>query len=119
MVTPGPLTTSRTVKEAMLHDWGSRDPEFIAINRRIRERLVELASTEWAILVGSASLVRPGGRLVYATCSVEPEENEQLVARCLERHPELRLVDPTAWLPSGCQKATKRCAAYGGPWPGP
>jgi 2-aminoethylphosphonate-pyruvate transaminase len=43
LLTPGPLTTSPTVKQAMLRDWGSRDTEFIAINRRVRERLVELA----------------------------------------------------------------------------
>lgn len=42
MLTPGPLTTSRTVKEAMRHDYGSRDQRFIDINRRVRERLVEL-----------------------------------------------------------------------------
>jgi aspartate aminotransferase-like enzyme len=29
LLTPGPLTTSRSTKEAMLHDWGSRDGEFI------------------------------------------------------------------------------------------
>ena len=43
LLTPGPLTTSQTVKKAMLHDWGSRDTDFIAINRRIRELLVEIA----------------------------------------------------------------------------
>jgi 2-aminoethylphosphonate-pyruvate transaminase len=43
LLTPGPLTTSLTVKQAMLHDWGSRDTDFIAINRRIRELLVEMA----------------------------------------------------------------------------
>jgi 2-aminoethylphosphonate-pyruvate transaminase len=43
LLTPGPLTTSLSVKQAMLHDWGSRDQTFIAINRRLRERLVELA----------------------------------------------------------------------------
>src|SRR5439155_1251 len=43
---PGPLTTSRAVKEAMLHDWGSRDVEFIKMNARVRERLVELAGGE-------------------------------------------------------------------------
>jgi len=46
LLTPGPLTTSTTVKEAMLHDWGSRDREFIAINRRMRDRLVALAGGE-------------------------------------------------------------------------
>jgi 2-aminoethylphosphonate-pyruvate transaminase len=43
LLTPGPLTTSATVKQAMLHDWGSRDRDFIAINRRVRERLIALA----------------------------------------------------------------------------
>ena len=43
LLTPGPLTTSHSVKESMLHDWGSRDREFIAMNRRVRERLVGLA----------------------------------------------------------------------------
>jgi 2-aminoethylphosphonate-pyruvate transaminase len=42
LLTPGPLTTSLTVKHAMLHDWGSRDTDFIAINRRIRELLVAM-----------------------------------------------------------------------------
>jgi len=46
LLTPGPLTTSRSVKEAMLHDWGSRDKNFIAINRQVRERLVALAGGE-------------------------------------------------------------------------
>ena len=43
LLTPGPLTTSLTVKQAMLHAWGSRDKTFIAINRRVREKLVALA----------------------------------------------------------------------------
>ena len=43
LLTPGPLTTSASVKAAMTRDWGSRDREFIAINKRVRDRLVELA----------------------------------------------------------------------------
>ena len=46
LLTPGPLTTSATVKHAMLQDWGSRDSAFIEINRRIRERLVALAGAQ-------------------------------------------------------------------------
>lgn len=42
LFTPGPLTTSLTVKQAMLHDAGSRDPQFIALVRSIRERLLQL-----------------------------------------------------------------------------
>jgi len=43
LLTPGPLTTSATVKWAMLRDWGSRDDAFIALNRRIRERVAAIA----------------------------------------------------------------------------
>jgi 2-aminoethylphosphonate-pyruvate transaminase len=46
LLTPGPLTTSDTVKRAMLRDWGSRDRGFIELNARIRARLVELAGGE-------------------------------------------------------------------------
>jgi 2-aminoethylphosphonate-pyruvate transaminase len=43
LLTPGPLTTSSTVKRAMLRDWGSRDRDFMALNARVRDRLVRLA----------------------------------------------------------------------------
>ena len=42
LFTPGPLTTSRTVKQAMLRDLGSRDVEFIQLVQEIRHRLVKL-----------------------------------------------------------------------------
>ncbi|SEE20008.1 2-aminoethylphosphonate--pyruvate transaminase [Rhizobiales bacterium GAS188] len=43
LLTPGPLTTSRSVKAAMIHDWGSRDAAFVAINKAVLERLPEIA----------------------------------------------------------------------------
>jgi 2-aminoethylphosphonate-pyruvate transaminase len=43
LLTPGPLTTSATVKQAMLHDWGSRDANFIRINKEVREGLLSIA----------------------------------------------------------------------------
>jgi 2-aminoethylphosphonate-pyruvate transaminase len=46
LLTPGPLTTSLTVKQAMLRDWGSRDKQFIALNARIRKKLVLIAGGE-------------------------------------------------------------------------
>ena len=42
LLTPGPLTTSATVKQAMLHDYGSRDSTFIEINAHILDRLVDI-----------------------------------------------------------------------------
>jgi 16S rRNA (cytosine967-C5)-methyltransferase len=41
-----------------------------------------------------APLVRPGGRLIYGTCSVLEEENETVVAGFLDRHPEFRTLPP-------------------------
>src|SRR5476651_1272714 len=43
LLTPGPLTTSVTVKQAMVHDWGSRDQGFIAINKMVLEKIAILA----------------------------------------------------------------------------
>ena len=42
LLTPGPLTTSRSVKEAMIHDWGSRDASFVEINQSVLSRLAAL-----------------------------------------------------------------------------
>ena len=51
-----------------------------------------LAAEASALLDGVAPLVRPGGRLIAITCSIEREENEDLVHRLLERRRELRPV---------------------------
>jgi 2-aminoethylphosphonate-pyruvate transaminase len=39
LLTPGPLTTSRSVKAAMVHDWGSRDSNFLSMNREVLKNL--------------------------------------------------------------------------------
>ncbi len=46
LLTPGPLTTSAETKQAMLHDWGSRDAAFIETNRRVLDRLLAIAGAE-------------------------------------------------------------------------
>jgi len=46
LFTPGPLTTSAGVKQAMLRDVGSRDDEFVAVIKDIRHRLVRLANVD-------------------------------------------------------------------------
>ncbi|WP_153074314.1 2-aminoethylphosphonate--pyruvate transaminase [Paraburkholderia bonniea] len=48
LLTPGPLTTSRTVKAAMMHDWGSRDARFISINHAVLAQLAEIVHGEGA-----------------------------------------------------------------------
>ena len=46
LLTPGPLTTSRTVKLALLADWGSRDVEFRKLVKEIRQELLQLAGCD-------------------------------------------------------------------------
>jgi 2-aminoethylphosphonate-pyruvate transaminase len=61
LFTPGPLTTSLTVKRAMLHDAGSRDPSFIKLVRDIRGQLLQLggvsreAGYETVLMQGSGT----------------------------------------------------------------
>lgn len=77
LLTPGPLTTSLSVKQAMLRDWGSRDPAFIDLNADIRRRLVAIAeggddyvcvpvqgSGTFAIEATLGTVVPPQGKLL-------------------------------------------------------
>eukprot|EP01031_Cornospumella_fuschlensis_P047889 gene47889-58667_t len=43
LLTPGPLTTSRATKEAMLRDWGSWDADFNRVTAEIRQQLLAMA----------------------------------------------------------------------------
>lgn len=54
LFTPGPLTTSRTVKQAMARDLGSRDVTFIQTVRHIRARLLAVAGVELDYVLASA-----------------------------------------------------------------
>ncbi|MBL8473621.1 MAG: RsmB/NOP family class I SAM-dependent RNA methyltransferase [Rhodocyclaceae bacterium] len=55
--------------------------------------VAELAAKQRAILAGAARLVKPGGRLVYATCSLLEEENSAVVADFLAAHGEFQVQD--------------------------
>lgn len=56
----------------------------------------DLAERQKQILFNAACVVRPGGRLLYSTCSVEPDENEQVVQTFLDNNETFRLVELTA-----------------------
>ncbi len=55
--------------------------------------IAELAVVQTRLLDHAVSLLKPGGRLVYSTCSLEPEEGEAQVAALMARNPAIR-IDP-------------------------
>ncbi|MCC7417814.1 MAG: 16S rRNA (cytosine(967)-C(5))-methyltransferase RsmB [Acidobacteria bacterium] len=68
-----------------------RDPDIRW--RRAEGDLPSLAAAQLVMLQQAAGVVRPGGRLIYATCSSEPEENEGVAGAFLAGHPTFRHVD--------------------------
>ncbi|HZP35126.1 MAG TPA: 2-aminoethylphosphonate--pyruvate transaminase [Methylomirabilota bacterium] len=114
LLTPGPLTTTAATKEAMLRDWGSRDGDFIAMNARVRRRLLEVVSGDGSHvcvpLQGSGTfiveamigtLVPPTGKLLVL---VNGAYGRRMVRICgyyrracaAQETPEDRPVDPAA-----------------------
>lgn len=69
---------------------------------RVREEDIErLAGLQGRLLDSAASLVRPGGLLVYSTCTLAPEENHGQVAGFLARHPDFKLDPADGLMPPG------------------
>ena len=65
----------------------------------LKYRINELIGLQEAMLDHALRLLKPGGRLVYATCSLIPDEGECQVDEALTRHPELKVVPPEAsWI---------------------
>lgn len=72
--------------------------------RRTPAMVAELAALQSELLDAAAVLVAPGGLLVYSTCSIEAQENQDQLAAFLKRHPEYALEPPppSAGLPPQC-----------------
>lgn len=66
--------------------------------------IARLAETQLKLLSAAAAVVRTGGVIVYGTCSIEPEENEGVVGRFLEKFPGFGVEERIALYPhkSGC-----------------
>jgi 16S rRNA (cytosine967-C5)-methyltransferase len=71
--------------------------------RTTSEKLRELVALQVAMLDRATSLLAPGGVLVYATCSVEPEENEHQVEAFLQRHPDFVMESSRLTLPGSSE----------------
>ena len=61
--------------------------------RQSPQSIEELKIKQTAILSAAASLLKPGGRLVYATCSFLPEENQTIINNFLATHPQFSLLN--------------------------
>jgi NOL1/NOP2/fmu family ribosome biogenesis protein len=58
------------------------------------EMVLACSRRQTAVLHTAAELVKPGGRLVYATCTFSPEEDEAVIAEFLHESPQFELIDP-------------------------
>ncbi|MDP1573376.1 MAG: RsmB/NOP family class I SAM-dependent RNA methyltransferase [Coxiellaceae bacterium] len=61
--------------------------------RQSLQSIQELRQKQAAILSASSKLLKPGGRLVYATCSFLPEENQEIIEQFLSSHPQFNLLN--------------------------
>ena len=94
LLTPGPLTTRRETREAMLRDWGSRDGDFISMVADMRRRLLDVAhggdghtavplqgSGTFIVEAAIATLVGPGDKLLVLVNGAYGERMMDIAAR--------------------------------------
>lgn len=72
------------------------------------ERLTELARTQSEILKAGAAAVRPGGVLVYSTCTISASENERQVERFLANRTDFSIDDLAVWRPAYAHPSVPR-----------
>jgi 16S rRNA (cytosine967-C5)-methyltransferase len=80
-----PCTSTGTIR---------RHPDILHLKRE--EDTAAVAALQARLLDAAASLVKPGGLLVYCTCSLEPEEGERQIVRFLDQRPDYRRRPVTA-----------------------
>jgi 16S rRNA (cytosine967-C5)-methyltransferase len=84
-------------------------------------QIEELTCQQRSLLLAACQRLKPGGRAVYSTCSIEPEENEQIVRHVLEHSADLTLVCERHHVPGqpadGGYQALLQRAESSGPQP--
>lgn len=68
--------------------------------KELTEEMELLPKKQLAILSASSEYVKPGGRLLYSTCTINPKENERVAEAFLKRYPSFKKVERTLLLPN-------------------
>jgi len=74
---------------------------------RTEEDFLKIPEKQLRLLEGLAPFLRSKGIMVYATCSLEPEENEEVITKFLEKHPEFEIENPLIVLEKSCGNKIK------------
>lgn len=77
-----PCSNSGVMRRRIDVRWRLQDEEFAA-----------LAETQRNIIESALRFLKPGGTLVYSTCSIDPEENQSVIKAVLEAHPDLEMIE--------------------------
>jgi 16S rRNA (cytosine967-C5)-methyltransferase len=86
--------------------------------RKSPQLIEAMSGQQTAILNQVSHFLKPGGTLVYVTCSTESEEDQQAIQTFLTGHPEYRLVAATGYLPSAARLFIDAEGLFQS-WPGP
>ena len=73
---------------------------------RLEKDLLNYQKGQLALLTCASAILKPGGIMVYATCSLEEEENEQVIEQFLAGSPQMYKEDATAFLPESAHSLT-------------
>ncbi|MGL4378558.1 MAG: 16S rRNA (cytosine(967)-C(5))-methyltransferase, partial [Microcoleaceae cyanobacterium] len=89
----------RVLLDAPCSGLGTLHRRVDARSRQTPENIQQLAILQGELLAQTATFVKPGGRLVYATCTIHPLENDQVIQQFLEKNSHWEIEKPSLELP--------------------
>ena len=92
MVAGSEIAVSKALLDRVLEAIGRESPVGYEIDTLDMMAFGDLASVQRQLLESALSLVRPGGRIVFSNCSLDPLEGEDLIAGFLADHPDIERI---------------------------
>lgn len=89
----GPLKFDRILLDVPCSNTGVMRRRVDVRWRLQEEEFTVLAQTQLRLVQAAIPLLKPGGSLVYSTCSIDPEENQGILKAILAEHPELQMLE--------------------------